>query len=52
MSMFASFARILIASQNSIFSTSIRKVMALPHAPQPKHLNICLSAETVKEGVF
>ena len=28
------------------------KLMAPPPFPQPKHLKICLSGETEKEGVF
>ncbi len=40
------------ASRKGRFSISMTKLMAPPPLPQPKHLKICLSADTEKEGVF
>gem|GEM_PF-2659491 len=48
----ASFASSLAASKNSALSISIMNLIAFPHTPQPKHLNICLSSDTIKDGVF
>jgi hypothetical protein len=52
MSIQASLASILIASQKSTFSYSIINLIAFQPIQHQKHLKICLSGETTKEGVF
>ena len=45
-------ARNSTASGNSMRSYCMRKLNALPPAPQPKQWYICLSAETMNDAVF
>lgn len=51
-SRFTRLASTPTASRKGRLSSSMMKLMAPPPFPQPKHLKICLSGETEKEGVF